>query len=337
MNGAGKVESFEDLYTLFEQRCTAKGVKDSSMNSYRVTMGRFIKWADGNGIRPDQLDSLDMLAYTGNLTREDGKPYKLNTLATHARDLKTLIGFAVDYGIMAQKVKIETPKISHGEPKALNDEELAAVFKHFEDQAERNPRNAAICHLLIDTGIRAAELCALNWEDLGWDNERQLGTARITKQLLRNGEFGSPKNGEPRKVYFTAATWKYLQAIRAKFPGEAHPGMSPREIWHSGYWHPSVAVFWNHARPGVAWEESRLGARGLDYILRTAGKKLGIALHAHTFRHTCGRLMSIRDMPPQAMKSILGHSSLQMVEHYTRLWGSDVEDLYAERMNGNGK
>ncbi len=79
-----------------------------------------------------------------------------------------------------------------------------------------------------------------------------------------------------------------------------------------------------------------LGASGLAYMLKTAGEELGIPLTPHVFRHTCGRLMTVANVPPMAIKSILGHSSLAMVEHYSRLWGADVENLYYERMNENG-
>ncbi len=71
-------------------------------------------------------------------------------------------------------------------------------------------------------------------------------------------------------------------------------------------------------------------------MLTTAGDELGIPLHPHEFRHTAGRLMTIAGMPLVAMMQILGHSSLEMVTRYSLLWGEDVEDLFIDKMNGNG-
>jgi hypothetical protein len=45
--------------------------------------------------------------------------------------------------------------------------------------------------------------------------------------------------------------------------------------------------------------------------------------------------MTIAAMPPVAMMQILGHNSLAMVTRYSLLWGEDVEDLFADKMNGN--
>lgn len=331
MNANSIVNSWAEVWTLFEQRCAAKRIKESTMNKYRLITCRFVRWADDEGIAPVDLQPLDVIRYTGNLKREDGKPYKQNTLRTHCRYLKTLLNFAADFKVIPERIKIEMPQAPEDEIKALNDEELESVLGYFDNQADKNPRDAAIVYLLKDSGIRASELLGLSWEDLEWDEERHLGTVNVTKQLLENRELGPTKNGKSRKAYFNSGTWKHLKALRRSYGvGPPIAIMSRHEIWKLGLIEPTCPVFLGHEG-----DHTPLGTSGLGYMLTCAGEELGIPLHPHKFRHTAGRLMTIAGMPPVAMMQILGHSSLAMVTRYSLLWGEDVEDLFVDKMNGN--
>lgn len=301
------------------------------MEKYRTITGRFVQWADDEGIAPVDLQPLDVVRYTGTLTRKDGAPFKTNTLRTHCRYLKTLLNFAADFKVIPERIKIEMPQAPDDDIKALNDEELESVLRYFDDRSERNPRDAAIVYLLKDSGVRASELMGLTWEDIEWDEERHVGTVYVTKQLLENRELGPTKNGKSRKAFFNSGTWKHLSSYKKSIGGVAiHGHMSEREIWREGLVEPTAPVFLGHEG-----DRTPIGTSALGYMLTTAGDELGIPLHPHKFRHTAGRLMTIAGMPPVAMMQILGHSSLAMVTRYSLLWGEDVEDLYANKMNGN--
>ena len=347
MSRNGKVTNWAEVYQKFEKRCAIKRVKASSMANYEAVMGRFCDWADSEGIAPADFGPLDAEEYLGTLTREDGLPYKTNSLRTHCRNVKTLLNFAADRKIIPDKIKVEMPKSEDDKIKALTGPELEKTLAHFEADADAAPdvkpntkpgeniRNAAIIHVLKDSGLRAAELLALNWEDLSWDEERQLGTIQVTKQMNRKREFVPTKNGKNRKTFFYADAWHWLskykaeQLIRwAEVAAEMTDGWS-EEGWDQLPFDPAKPVFWlSYGEP------ERMGASGLGYMLRTAGKKLGVPLHPHLFRHTAGRLMTKAGLSPVAIMQVLGHSDLTMVMRYSKLWGPDLAEVMAEAMNG---
>ncbi len=335
-----KVANWAEVYTKFEKRCAGKKIKPSSMAHYRRTMGRFCAWADGEGIKPAQFEPLDAVDYLGGISRQDGEPYKAHSLRTHARDVKTLLNFASDYKIIPERIKVEMPKTPDDSIKALTDQELGTVLDWFNERGGENPRDAAIVHLLKDSGLRASELLALNYNDLSWDKERQLGTINVTKQMNRNREFVSTKNGKPRTAFFYADTYYWLSQTRIAAgwnlskagqminleKGEL-PGTPSPEAYQWQLDHP---LFW------LSYGEvERMGASGLGYMLKKAGEKIGIPLHPHLFRHTAGRLMTKAGLSPIAIMQVLGHSDLIMVMRYSKLWGPDLAEVMAEAMNGN--
>ncbi len=312
-------------------------------------MGRFCEWADAEGIEPAEFEPFDAVDYLGGLTQKNGKPYKANSLRTHARDLKTLLNFAADYKIIGEKVKIEMPKTPDHNIKALTDQELNSTLSYFVDLAEAEPeekpntkpreniRNVAIVYLLKDSGIRAAELLALNWPDIRWDEDAQLGTLQVTKQMNRKREFVPTKNGKNRVTFFYADAWKWLskylieQRLRyTEVAAEMTDGWS-HDGWNQLPFDQDQPMFWlSYGDP------QRMGASGLGYMLREAGKKLGTPLYPHIFRHSSGRLMTKAGLSPIAIMQVLGHSDLKMVMLYAKLWGPDLAEVMAEAMNGNG-
>ena len=344
MSKNGKVGSFAEVYDLFEKRCTAKGIKLGSMELYSRTMGRFCEWADDLEIAPSELQSIDVLNYTGGLTQTNGQPYKSESLRGHCKNIKTLLNFAYDYKLITEKIKVEMPRASAGDVKALTDDQLKSVLKHVEDRADRLPRNAAIVNVLKDSGLRAAELCALNWADLSWDEERKLGTIKVSKQLNRNRDIAPLKNNKPREAFFYAAAWRSLRKLQfdeiwsvAEIAQRARvdQGLAVNE-WPELSEADSLGPIFRRTK-GTNHLPGRLGTRGLDYMLKTVGEKLSIPLHAHLFRHTAGRLMTLAGLSPIVIAQILGHSDLAMVMRYSKLWGPDIKNVVAEAMNGNGR
>ena len=351
----GDIKTWSEVYQKFEQRCAVKRVKPSSMFTYARTMGRFVAWADQEKIAPAEIELFDVEDYLGTLAQQSGEPYSAHSLRTYSKDLRTLLNYAHDRKIFTDRIKVELPKTSDDNVKALTESELETVLAHFEGQAEANPssiegfRNAAIVHLFKDSGLRASELIALNWEDISWDADRQLGTVQVTKQMNREREMVSPKNGKHRVTFFYADTYHWLSQLRIAAGWSLHetgqtanlragadrplvddnlPTPSPEEY----QWQLNHPLFWlSYGEP------ERMGHPGLGKVLRNAGKKLGIRLYPHLLRHTAGRLMTKNGVSPITIAQVLGHSDLGMVMKYSKLWSVDLADVMAEKMAGNGR
>jgi integrase/recombinase XerD len=151
--------------------------------------------------------------------------------------------------------------------------------------------------LLLDTGLRSSELCALNLGDV------DLKSGKI---LVRGGEAGGAKGGKGRTVYLGAAArravWRYLVT-----------------------------------RDDKTDERAPLFSAGLRHLTRDALRhlvgRLGHAAdvkdaHPHRFRHTFAITYLRWGGDVFTLQRLLGHGSLDMVQYYARLAQVDLEQAH---------
>ena len=151
-------------------------------------------------------------------------------------------------------------------------------------------RDKAIIVVLLDSGLRAQELCRLQIAD--YDNKRGALVVKIGK-----GDKG-------RIVYLGDAARRRLWRYLASRPGAAKhdPLFAVREG--------------GHMQPGA-----------LRWLMVRIGERSGVAgATLHRFRHTfaCNFLRNGGNL--FALQELLGHASLEMVRRYARLAESDLQE-----------
>jgi len=164
----------------------------------------------------------------------------------------------------------------------------------------RDPlRNRALLLFLVDTGVRAAELCGLRLEHVTLASNKHPGRARVLG-----------KGAKERFVLFggktSGALTKYLSVERP-----------PTR---------SAALF-------VSRQGSPLSRTALLELVGDLGRRAGIEgqrVSPHVFRHTFA-LEYLRAHPGQIsqLQALLGHAQLVQVQHYARITETDVEGSYA--------
>lgn len=156
-------------------------------------------------------------------------------------------------------------------------------------------RDRAILETLYSTGLRRAELCALDLYDL----DSSEGFLRV-----RNG-----KGGRDRITPIGAAA---LNAIRV-YLRDCRPRITQRP--------KEPALF-------LAVNGRRVGAKTLNRIVRKAGAAAGIGRNVtpHVLRHTCATHLLRGGADIRHVQAILGHASVATTQIYTRV---AVEDLAA--------
>jgi integrase/recombinase XerD len=159
-------------------------------------------------------------------------------------------------------------------------------------------RDQAIIMILVDTGLRASELSALKIGDV------DLKTGKVN---VKHGPTGGAKGGKGRTVFLGKAArrtlWRYL--------ADREDGNDPEA--------PLFLV--KYGRP--------MNKGALRLLIVHLGKKVGIKkCHPHRFRHTFAitYLRSGGDL--FTLQSLLGHSTLDMVQHYARIAEIDVEQAH---------
>lgn len=207
---------------------------------------------------------------------------------------------------------VPAPKFEQAPVEPFTKDEVELLLKACEFSVEVRPsdrhkyvmrrpadkRDQAIILTLLDTGLRASELSALKVGDI------DLKSGKVN---VKHGRLGGAKGGKGRTVYIgkvaRRAIWRYL--------AEREDGEETDA--------PLFVVKFD--RP--------MNKNALRLIMARLGKKAGVKnCHPHRFRHTFAitYLRSGGDL--FTLQSLLGHSTLDMVQHYARVAQIDVEKAH---------
>jgi len=156
-------------------------------------------------------------------------------------------------------------------------------------------RDRAIIELLLSTGIRCSELCAINLNDVDF----------ISGEMLVNG-----KGGKQRICYLNAAAKKRLKDYL-----ESRNDNSP-------------AVFVPINKRG-----ERLYNGGVQTLVRNIGVKAGVTnTHPHRFRRTAATMALHRGMPVEQVQVMLGHEKIDTTMQYAITADDTVKHSHARFM-----
>lgn len=159
-------------------------------------------------------------------------------------------------------------------------------------------RDQAIILTLLDTGLRASELSALTVGDV------ELKTGKVQ---VKHGRLGGAKGGKGRIVFLgkaaRRAVWRYL--------AEREDGTQPEA--------PLFLVKCD--RP--------MNRTALRFLIKHLGTKAGVKnCHPHRFRHTFAITYLRSGGDVFTLQALLGHSTLDMVQRYTRVAEIDIEQVH---------
>ena len=210
--------------------------------------------------------------------------------------------------------KVPSPKFEEPPVEPFAKEEVEALLKacDFCQEAKTDKRrkftmrrasgyrDRALILMLLDTGLRATELCSLLIADL------DMTTGKVT---VKHGVAGGAKGKKGRIVYMGKVTrktvWRYLAS--------REDGQDPTAPLFIG----------KYNRP--------LNRDTLRQIINALGQKAQVKkCYPHRFRHT----MAIRYLRAGGdlftLQALLGHSSLEVVQIYAKISGMDIEQMHAK-------
>ncbi len=210
---------------------------------------------------------------------------------------------------------IPAPKFEEAPVEPFTKEQIEALLKASESCKEAQTtdrrkftmrratarRDQAIILTLLDTGLRASELSALKVGDVD---------LKSGKVLVKHGRLGGAKGGKGRTVYLgkaaRRAVWRYLAERADGDDVEA----------------PLFLV--KYDRP--------MNKNALRLLIVHLGEKAQVSkCHPHRFRHTMAITYLRSGGDVFTLQSLLGHSTLDMVQHYARLAEIDVEQAAHRR------
>jgi integrase/recombinase XerD len=298
---------------------TAEGLSQRTIASYEFTLKHWLKHIGDRSV--SEIQASDLTGYLAWL-RTEYKPVRFNgsNEPLSAKSIRNVwVTFRSFFGWLHVEFKYSNPSIEIAAPKfqkcpvetfAKEDIEKilkACVFSRETKTEERKKfvmhrpsanRDQAIILTLLDSGLRATELCSLTINDI------DLKTGKVT---IRHGVMGGAKGGKGRTVYLgkvaRKAVWRYLAG---------------REDGDD----LSAPLFISRAdRP--------FNKDSLRVLINRLGDRAEVKkTYPHKFRHTFAITYLRSGGDVFTLQSLLGHGSLEMVRHYAQIAEVDVEQAH---------
>ena len=218
--------------------------------------------------------------------------------------------------------KVERPKPRKGEARPTEPEAFTATeVQRLTDALKLEPMKwRTLVHLLIDTGIRRGECCALRWENIDF----KTGAVTIAGNLCytkANGVYlDTPKNGHTRTVYAGDMTMALLQQLRVEQARK----------------HISAFVFTQEGTAQPMYPQSP------TRYLKKMSERCGVAdLHPHKLRHTFASIAITNGADVASVSEALGHSdkavTLRMYTHANEESVRNAAEIFREAIKNAGQ
>jgi len=271
---------------------TEKGRVPSTLAAYRRDVRRWWRWLRARGLDLGDVREPDVEAYIADLRDAGLAPATVARAVVAVRSRHRFLAVeghtASDPGAL-----VEAPRVPAGLPKALTEDEVAALLDAVQGDDPVARRDRAMLEVLYATGLRISELVGLRLADLD-----------LESGLLRAFGKGSRERMVPIGTPATAALVAWLG------PG-GRPALVPERWARRG---DADAVFLNR-RGG------RLTRQGAWLVVKRWATEAGLAhkLSPHVLRHSCATHMLERGADIRAVQEMLGHASISTTQVYTRV------------------
>ncbi len=266
---------------------------ESTMEGYRQELGMLLRFLEARGVT--EMEGIDTPALLDYMAWTHQRGVSATTLNSYRMRMGVFVNWCGLMGYCRPDLMKAVPKARerHYIRKTHSQEEVQALLKAAADPALWHPWDAqemtAMLLLLLDTGLRAGEICSLDVGDLDGelikvrgkgDRDRFVRISEMTRKALEH----------------------YLEMRRQ--PTAAAPLFVNRGFGR------------NYGERGT-----RIGQSALYQRIRRLGQRAGIATNPHRWRHTFAAFALRNGANVKALQHFLGHSSLMTTDNYLRGFG----------------
>ncbi|MGB2814345.1 MAG: tyrosine-type recombinase/integrase [Dehalococcoidales bacterium] len=293
----GKAPKLDTLIDRYRLSNTADGKSPKTIEWYDAMLRAYSRYAEQtfgnnslNHLKRDDVRSY--ILYLREKTRfqnhphnhSDNQPLSSRTIQGHIRTLKAFSTWVFDEGYTSENVlrDMKLPKAAATIIEPLSKEEIARIFSSIDVKTSIGMRDHTILAIFLDTGLRASELANIRMDHIS-----------LETGLIKVMGKGSRERIVPIGKFVQLTLLEYIKRIR--------PGLGQTDTDH--------LFLSSGGRP--------LSVNTVKLLFQRLKKSTGISkLHAHLCRHTfaINYLMNGGDI--FSLKEILGHRSLDMVNHY---------------------
>lgn len=287
--------SFNDLLYAFLLDCKHRNLSRRTVESYEYNLQQMNKrFAEKNEtFGPTSISFRDLHTYfVGAMIDKALSPHTINGRLKSCKAFFSFL-FKHDYvsvNVAEQLALVKAPKDTIH---TFTHDQVLQLLRMPNQKTFTGLRDYTIMIVLLETGIRIGELLALTLKDIDC-KEKEL---RIVPG----------KGGKARNVPFQKTCAKVLQSYVAE-RGTA-----------------KIDTLF------ISLENTPLHIRSIQNRITEYGKMArisGVRVSPHTFRHTMAKMYIRNGGDPFSLQQILGHSSLEMVHTYVRLFSNEVREQH---------
>ena len=237
--------------------------------------------------------------------------------------LYSVLNFAVEKGALNVNVaaRVKPPKAKTHEAEFF---ELPEIHKIKAALQQEPLRYQIATYLLIDTGCRRGELCAIRWSSIDFD--------KATIKLDRNVQYiegfgmviGTPKGGKARTVSIARELIPVLKEYKRQQENDVRIKYSCIE--NAIDRHKAIKA---HNPEGYLFTQengSVMSPSALNSWSLRFSKKTGLHIHPHKFRHSQASLLFASGVDVVTVSKRLGHAQV-----------STTQNIYAHLLEGSDR
>lgn len=292
-----------------------KGLSSKTQENYHRFLKRFLSFLkinDLENLKPHQLTPDHVWKYRVFLSRQrlpKTKSFlKKSTQNYYLIALRSFLTFFADRDMLSlppEKIKLPKRK-KEKKINFLNLEQIERLLNIPNVSASTGLRDRAILETLFSTGVRVAELVALNQDQIQLKKDAR----DLEISIMGKGDY-------PRTIYFSerALYWlkQYLQTRRDK----------------------EKALFINYKgrKPFT-----RLTCRAIERIVKKYTIVAGIPLYTtpHTLRHSFATDLLTKGVDLRTIQEFLGHRNIVTTQVYTHVTHKRLRDIHRKFHSGKG-
>lgn len=294
-----------------------KGLSPLTSKNYAKFLGKFFLWLEKNGLKnlePPELTEQQVWKYRLWLSRIPHTRHRLSQglhVSTQTRyliALRALLAYFHEKDIPSLPTeKIKLPK-EHREKqvKFLELEQVERLLTSPDTKNISGLRDRAILETLFSTGLRVAELAALDKKHLAGAHHKDDFEMSIVG-----------KGGYPRTIYFSERALYWIkQYLKARTDADE--------------------ALWIHLRGPTANKSLRLSTRAVETIVQKYSKKSGIPILAtpHTLRHSFATDLLQQGVDLRTVQEFLGHRNIATTQIYTHVTSKRLKDIHRKFHGG---
>lgn len=288
------------------KKCRVRNLAAKTIEGYQSNMLSFAKFYVGEleDLQQDDIDDYVLELQDSGINT--------TTVNNKLRDLRAFLNFYKTSRVVDKEIKITLINVNESEIMPLEPGQLKDLYDvclmgekyvYYNGKGFCHYRDYVLMRILEETGMRISEVLRLQVRDVD-----------VNKQTIN---IRQTKNKKARVTYFTRTLLqemkKYLE-LRQQF------------LYNKRLAGTSLFVN-NQGQP--------LQVRSIQQNITRYGEKAeiqGVRVSPHTFRHTFAKNYLMNGGDIFTLQDLLGHSSLEMVRRYARLFSAQRQIQYQHVM-----